>query len=151
MPNSFCFDTPNNLFLINNGSLKNVMNEFNEIRSCFKDVTIQDVIPLKRNCQPSCAWRVYYKLRDRTPNFVEPGKSNEDFIIPLPDNDEELTKLFNHITAMVVGMSASQKNYTLDKVFAIVDYVPIHCISPVQDFNVTSEVPGMRSQLQRCP
>jgi hypothetical protein len=31
IPNSFCFDIPNNLFLINNGSLKNLMNEFNEI------------------------------------------------------------------------------------------------------------------------
>jgi hypothetical protein len=97
------------------------------LRSCFKDMTIQDVIPLKRNYQPSCAWRLYYKLRDRTPNFVETGKSSEDFIIPLLDNDEELKKLFNHITAMVVGKSVAQKNYSSDKVFAIVDYVPIHC------------------------
>ena len=44
------------------------------LSTCFKDVTIDDVIPLKRNCQPSCAWRVYYKLRDRTPDFVETGK-----------------------------------------------------------------------------
>jgi hypothetical protein len=31
IPNSFCFDTPEDLFLINNGSLKNLMNEINEI------------------------------------------------------------------------------------------------------------------------
>ncbi|RZC14227.1 uncharacterized protein BDFB_012132 [Asbolus verrucosus] len=119
------------------------------LRSCFKGMTIQDVMPLKRNFQPSCAWRVCYKLRDRTPNFVEPGKSSEDFFIPLPDSDEELKKLFNQITAMVVGMSVAQKNCTYDKVFAIVDYVPIHCtyICPVQDFNVTTKVPRMRSSI----
>jgi hypothetical protein len=64
------------------------------LRSCYKDVTIHDVVPVKRNCQPSCAWRVLYKMRDRTPDFVETGKSGKDFIIPLPDNDEELKKLF---------------------------------------------------------
>jgi hypothetical protein len=29
-------------------------------------------------------------MRDPTPDLVETGKSGKDFIIPLPDNDEEL-------------------------------------------------------------
>jgi hypothetical protein len=86
-------------------------------------------------------------MRDRTPDFVETGKSGKDFIIPLPDNDEELKKLFNRITATVFGMSVAQKGYTYDKVYARVDCVPIRCVCPVQDLNVTAEVPRMRSSI----
>lgn len=117
-------------------------------RTCFKDVTIDDVVPLKRNCQPSCAWRVFYKLRGRTPAFVEAGKSAKDFIYPLPDHDKKLKKLFDNITLVCpYGMSVAQKNYTLDKVFGIVDYIPVNCRCPVQDFNSIAKVPLVRSSI----
>ncbi|EFA11392.1 hypothetical protein TcasGA2_TC011552 [Tribolium castaneum] len=117
------------------------------LRCCYKDVVISDIVPWKRNCQPSCAWRVIYKLKDRTPDYVEPGKTVEDFCIPLPEGDGELNKLFANITAMSVGMIVATKGYTYDKTYALVDYVPVRCPCPTQDFSETAKlmIPRMQS------
>ncbi|KAJ3659929.1 hypothetical protein Zmor_011591 [Zophobas morio] len=117
------------------------------LRWCFKDVTIKDVIPLKQNIQPSCVWQVYYKLKDPTPDYVEPGKCGKDFPLPLPDNDDELKKLFTNITEMVFGMNAAHKTYTFDKVYAIVGYVPKYCVCPVQNFNEPAKLPRMQESI----
>jgi hypothetical protein len=52
-----------------------------------------------------------YKLKDRTPDYVEPGETEEDFSFPLPEDDEELKKLFANITAMGRGMTVAHKGF----------------------------------------
>jgi hypothetical protein len=89
-----------------------------------------------------------YKLKDRTPDYVEPGETEEDFSIPLPEDDEELKKLFANITAMGRGMTVAHKGFTFDRAYALVDYVPMCCVCPVKDFSETAKlIPRMRSSV----
>ncbi|CAH1364828.1 unnamed protein product [Tenebrio molitor] len=53
------------------------------LRSLYKHVTIHEITHWKRNCQPTCVYRVVYKIKDRTPDL-----SGEEMIIPFPDNEE---------------------------------------------------------------
>jgi hypothetical protein len=81
-------------------------------------------------------------LKDRTPDYVEPGETEEDFSIPLPEDDEELKKLF----AMGRGMTVAHKGFTFDRTYALVDYVC--CVCPVKDFSETAKlIPRMRSSV----
>jgi hypothetical protein len=54
-------------------------------------------------------YRVVYKIKDRTPDL-----SGEEMVIPFPDNEEDLKKIFRQITQMVFGMHVVDKQYSGD-------------------------------------
>ncbi|XP_044258706.1 uncharacterized protein LOC123007460 isoform X2 [Tribolium madens] len=121
------------------------MNAFQ--RTCFREVEITNVVGYKRNCEPSCIWRVCYKIKDRTPDYHEKGSETKKttYICPLPNSDEELKQLFLDITKICgfIGMKVVEKQYCKNRELAVVYYSPIFCSCGVQDFNMDAEEPRM--------
>ncbi|RZC32463.1 hypothetical protein BDFB_015238, partial [Asbolus verrucosus] len=87
------------------------------LRSLYRDVTIYEITYWKRNCRPACVYTVVYKIKDRTPDL-----SGKEISILFPDNEEDLKKMFRHITKMVFGMDVVEKKYSNDRVYASVSY-----------------------------
>nr|XP_008195094.1 PREDICTED: uncharacterized protein LOC659568 isoform X2 [Tribolium castaneum] len=112
------------------------------LRGLYKYVKIQEITQWRRNCQPVCVYRVVYKIKDRTPDL-----SGEEIFIPFPDNDEELKKMFRHITEMIFGMRVVEKNISVDRVFASISYAPASCACDVQDFEMAAEEPRMQPSI----
>ncbi|KAJ3659906.1 hypothetical protein Zmor_011568 [Zophobas morio] len=113
------------------------------LRICFAEVTIDNVVGFKRNCQPSGVWRVSYQMKNRTPNYCEKDSKSKKAIYPFPDSQEQLKKLFIDITKIstFVGVNVLQKHYTYNREFAVVDYSPMFCSCPVPDFKLATEQP----------
>jgi hypothetical protein len=109
------------------------------LRGLYKDVKIHGITRWKRNCQPVCVYTVVYKIKDRPPDL-----SGEEVFIPFPDNEEDLKKMFRHITEMVFGMRVVEKKLSDDGVFASISYAPVRCACNVQDFEMAAEEPRMQ-------
>ena len=95
------------------------------LRICFAEVTIDNVVGFKRNCQPSGVWRVSYQMKNRTPNYCEKDSKSKKAIYPFPDSQEQL------------------KHYTYNTEFAVVDYSRMFCSCPVSDFKLATEQPSI--------
>ncbi|EFA11170.1 Carnitine O-palmitoyltransferase 2, mitochondrial-like Protein [Tribolium castaneum] len=109
------------------------------LRGLYKDVKIHQITRWKRNCQPVCVYTVVYKIKVRTPDLSE-----EEIFIPFPDNEEDLKKMFRHITEMVFGMRVVEKKLSDDGVFASISYAPVRCACNVRNFDMAAEEPRMQ-------